>query len=177
MKLHAAVIGGGSWGTTMASLMSRNLPTRLWVRRREIADEINGANSNERYVPGCRLSRHLRASDDMEEVVRESDLLVVAVPSKGMRDTLAEVARYLRPWVPVVSLAKGLEPGTRFRMTQVIDELLPKHPSGVLTGPNLALEIAQGYAAASVLAMEDQTIVERLQPYFRIFFEIGRAHV
>ncbi len=167
MQLRAAVLGGGSWGTTVASLVSRNLPTRIWVRRAAIADEINREHTNETYLPGCRLSRRLVASADMQEVVRDADLLIVGVPSQGMRETLAGVGRYLRAWVPVVSLAKGLEPGTRYRMTQIIEEMLPGHPAGVLAGPNLAMEIASGYAAASVLAMEDEVIVKQLQPFFR----------
>ncbi len=166
MQLRAGVLGGGSWGTTVASLVSRNMPTRLWLRRAAIADEINRNHTNETYLPGCRLSRRLTATTDLEEVVSQADLLVIGVPSKGMRETLAEVSKYLRAWVPIISLTKGLEPGTGFRMTQIIDEALPGHPTGVLAGPNLAREIAQGFAAASVLAMADEVIVKQLQPYF-----------
>jgi len=167
MNLRAAVLGGGSWGTTVASLVAENLPTTLWARRADSVDEINRSNSNETYLPGAKLSSKLTASGDMEEVIRSADLLIMGVPSKAMRETLQEAARYIRPWVPIISLAKGLEPETRFRMTQVIKETLPGHPPGVLAGPNLALEIAKGFAAASVLAMEDEVIVKRLQPYFR----------
>ena len=167
MNLRAAVLGGGSWGTTVASLVAENLPTILWARRAESVDEINREHSNETYLPGAKLSSKLTASVDMEEVISNADLLIMGVPSKAMRETLVEVAKYVRPWVPIISLAKGLEPDTRYRMTQVIKEALPGHPPGVLAGPNLALEIAKGFAAASVLAMEDEVIVKRLQPYFR----------
>src|SRR3546814_10560963 len=73
---------------------------------------------------------------------------------------------WLRPWVPVVSLSKGLEQGTRRRMTEVLEEELPGHPCGVLTGPNLAKEILAGHAAATVVAMEDNTIAEAIQEVF-----------
>ncbi len=167
MNLKAAVLGGGSWGTTVASLVAENLPTKIWARRQDVVDEINRAHTNETYLPGVTLSKKLTASSDMEEVIHDADLLIMGVPSKAMRETLEAAAGYVRPWVPVVSLAKGLEPETRNRMTQIIKEVLPGHPPGVLAGPNLALEVAKGFAAASVLAMEEEVVVKRLQPYFR----------
>jgi glycerol-3-phosphate dehydrogenase (NAD(P)+) len=90
----------------------------------------------------------------------------MGVPSHGMRETAKELAPSLRPWVPVVSLSKGLEQGTLQRMTEVLAQELPGHPHGVLTGPNLAKEILAGDAAASVIAMEDTTIAEALQEIF-----------
>jgi glycerol-3-phosphate dehydrogenase (NAD(P)+) len=92
---------------------------------------------------------------------------VIGVPSQAMRQTAAEVRKHIRPWVPVISLAKGFEADTGLRMTQVVGEELPGHPLGVLTGPNLAAEILSGMAAASVLAMEDEVIVAELQRLFR----------
>jgi glycerol-3-phosphate dehydrogenase (NAD(P)+) len=83
-----------------------------------------------------------------------------------MRDVLDEVAQHIRPWVPVVSLAKGLEPGSHLRMTEVIREVLPQHRAGVLTGPNLAKEIMAGFAAASVIAFEDVDVAKQLQGVF-----------
>jgi len=122
----------------------------LWSRRPEVATEISQAHSNERYLPGVKLPKDLAASADLEEVVREADVLVIAVPSHGFREVVGELAPFVRPWIPVVSLTKGLEQGSLLRMTQIIEELLPGHPAGVLTGPNLAKEIMGGQAAASV---------------------------
>ena len=79
----------------------------------------------------------------------DADVLVVGVPSHGLRAALLDAAQHVRPWVPIVSLTKGLEQGTRLRMTEVIDEVLPGHPAGVLSGPNLAREMLAGYAAAA----------------------------
>ena len=93
-------------------------------------------------------------------------MLVMGVPSHGFRSTLELVAEHLRAWVPVVSLTKGLEQGSRLRMTEVVNEVLPGHPYGVLTGPNLAKEILAGDAAAAVLAMSDATIAGELQTLF-----------
>ena len=95
-----------------------------------------------------------------------ADVLVMGVPSHGMRDAAKQLAPFLRPWVPVVSLSKGLEQGTRLRMTQVLEAELPGHPCGVLTGPNLAKEILAGDAAATVIAMDDPVIAEALQHIF-----------
>ena len=111
MELRVAVFGAGSWGTTVATLASRNAPTRLWSRRTEIAQEINEQHTNTRYLPGTSLPRTLVATDSIEEAVRDADLVVMGVPSHGLRAVLAEVKKFLRPWVPIVSLSKGLEQG------------------------------------------------------------------
>jgi glycerol-3-phosphate dehydrogenase (NAD(P)+) len=166
MPIRVAVIGGGSWGTTVAHLCAKNTPTTLWARRDEVAAEVRDQHTNSAYLAGFDLTPTLHATSSMEEAVCTADLLVMGVPSHGMRATAQQLASCLRPWVPVVSLSKGLEQGTRLRMTQVLNEELPGHPCGVLTGPNLAKEILAGGAAASVVAMEDDTIAEALQEIF-----------
>jgi glycerol-3-phosphate dehydrogenase (NAD(P)+) len=160
------VLGAGSWGTTVAALTSRSGPTTLWARRSETADEVNRDHSNARYLPGARLPGALRATDALEEAVRQADVLVMGVPSHCLRETLREARRWIRPWVPVVSLAKGLEEESRLRMTQVIQDELPDHPAGALTGPNLAREIMAGFAAASVIAVDDLRVARQLQRVF-----------
>ena len=167
MNLRVAVLGAGSWGTTVASIISANAPTVIWARRQETADDINQNNANQQYLPDLALHSKLRATGDLEEAVSTADLLVMGVPSKAMRATLGQAKDYCRAWIPIISLAKGFEPETRYRMTEVIEEVMPGHPPGVLTGPNLAREIVQGYAAASVLAMEDDVIVRKLKPLFQ----------
>lgn len=166
MQLRIGLLGGGSWGTTVGSLLARNTPTLLWARNRDTVAEINEQHTNKTYLPDARLSAKLTATADLEKATREADVLVVGIPSQGFRGVLEEAAPYVRPWVPVISLSKGLEQGSRLRMTQIIDEVLPGHPSGVLTGPNLAREIMSGFAAASVIAMEDEVIVKALQKVF-----------
>src|SRR2546423_12815594 len=91
----------------------------------------------------------------------------MAVPSQSFRAVLEEVAEYVRPWIPVVSLVKGLEQGTRRRMTQIVAEVMPGHPAGVLAGPNIAREVGRGDAAAAPIAMPDLRAGERLQDLFR----------
>jgi glycerol-3-phosphate dehydrogenase (NAD(P)+) len=160
---RVAVIGAGSWGTTVASMTAANVPTVLWARREELARQIDEHHENPDYLEGAELHSELRATHSLEEAVSQSDVLLVAVPTHGFRDVLGELAPHLRPWVPVVSLSKGFEQGTRKRMTEIIEEVLPGHPAGVLAGPNLAREIQDGYAAAAVVAMPDHSVAQRLQ--------------
>ena len=164
--LKVAVLGGGSWGTTVAALTTRNAPVTLWARNAEAVDEMNRDHRNSRYLPDATLPSSLRATNDIGEAVRDADVVVMGIPSQNFRAVLTEVKEHLRPWVPVVSLTKGLELSTRMRMTEVVKEVVPGHPVGVLTGPNLAREIMAGQAAASVIAMDDDIIVRRLQETF-----------
>ncbi len=166
MDIRVSVIGAGSWGTTVAALAAQNVPTLLWARRPELAEQIDQEHENGDYLAGYALPTQLRATADLEEAVRTADVLVMGVPSVGFRSALESVKPYLRPWVPVVSLSKGLEVGTRLRMSELVEEVLPGHPVGVLTGPNLAKEILAGHAAASVIAMDDDNIAAALQPVF-----------
>jgi glycerol-3-phosphate dehydrogenase (NAD(P)+) len=167
MRIRAAILGGGSWGTTVASLVARNVPAIIWARSADTVDEINTKHTNERYLPGARLTQGLRATTSIEEAVRDADVVIMGVPSQAMRETAREVGRHIRAWVPLISLSKGLELGTKLRMTRVIEQELPGHPAGVLSGPNLAREVMSGYAAASVIAMEDEVIVQELQSIFK----------
>jgi glycerol-3-phosphate dehydrogenase (NAD(P)+) len=166
MEICAAVIGAGSWGTTVAHLLAHNTSTVLWARDPEVAAGVSERHVNSRYLAGFDLHPNLRATASFEEAVRQADVLVMGVPSHGFRSTLEAVSLHLRAWVPVVSLTKGLEQGSRLRMTEVVNDVLPGHPYGVLTGPNLAKEILAGDAAATVLAMSDLTIGVELQALF-----------
>lgn len=162
-KGQVTVLGGGSWGTAVASIAARNTTTVMWARNEQTVADVNERHVNSRYLDDLALHPSLTATSDLEEAVSRADVLVLGVPSHACRSTLSEVAEFLRPWVPVVSLVKGLEQGSRMRITQVVAEVLPGHPVGVLTGPNIAREVVQGFAAASTLAMPDQGQAEQLQ--------------
>lgn len=166
MRLKVGLLGGGSWGTTVAAVVSRNAPITLWARDAETVESINSFRENRKYLPGITLPSAVRATNDMAELVAGADVLVMGVPSHSFRGVLEEAKQHLRPWVPVISLTKGLELSSGKRMTELIEEVLPGHPVGVLTGPNLAREIMSGQAAASVLSMEDEIVVRALQPVF-----------
>jgi glycerol-3-phosphate dehydrogenase (NAD(P)+) len=166
MKARIVILGAGSWGTTFAVLASRNAEVSLWARDAALAAQIDTARNNSRYLPGIALPGRFAAGHDMAALVARADVLVMAVPAQGFRAVLRLARPHLRAWVPVISLGKGLEQGTRRRMTEIIREELPDHPPGVLSGPNLAQEILGGQAAASVLAMDDPAIMGQLQPLF-----------
>jgi len=137
-KLKVGLVGGGSWGTTVASLVAKNTDISLWARDPATVNEINQKHTNKKYLPDAVLPENLQAFENIEEVVFDADVLVMGVPSNSFREVLQSVKPHLRPWVPVVSLTKGLERGSDLRMTQVVQQELPGHPVGVLTGPNLA---------------------------------------
>ncbi|MGE2832757.1 NAD(P)H-dependent glycerol-3-phosphate dehydrogenase [Mycobacterium sp. SMC-4] len=165
---RVVVLGGGSWGTTVASICARRGPTLQWVRSEDTARDINDNHRNSKYLGDeVELAHTLRATTDFTEAAECADVIVMGVPSHGFRGVLNELATQLRPWVPVVSLVKGLEQGTNYRMSEIVAEVLPGHPAGILAGPNIAREVAEGYAAAAVLAMPDQHLAANLAQLFR----------
>ncbi len=165
-SLKVSIMGGGSWGTTVASLVCRNAPVTLWARNPDTVAEINEKHSNETYLPGATLPDKLTATNSISEAASAADVVIMGIPSHNFRAVLEEVKLHIRPWVPIITLTKGLELKSGMRMTEVINEVLPGHPAGVLTGPNLAREIMAGQAAASVIAMEDPIIMKELQTLF-----------
>jgi glycerol-3-phosphate dehydrogenase (NAD(P)+) len=162
-----AVIGAGSWGTTVAAIAACSAPTVLWARRPALAEGIEMAHENADYLVGIALPQTLRATSSLEEAVTGSALVVMAVPSHGFRTVLSQLAPSIPATTPVLSLAKGLEQGSHKRMTEVIAEVVPGHCAGVLTGPNLAREIAAGQPAATVVAMTDEAVSRSVQELLR----------
>lgn len=175
--MRIAVIGAGSWGTTVASLAARTNPVVLWARRPELADTINATAENADYLPGYRLPYGLRATSDPMDAVDGAEAVVMGVPSHGFRSVLEELASNLGAGVPILSLTKGIEGDTLMRMTEVVSSVLPDHDprrSGVLTGPNLAKEVMSGAPAAAVIGMDDADSSAALQaalmdPTFRVY--------
>lgn len=179
-----AVIGAGSWGTTIAAILAgKGVETRLWARRPELAQAIDESRENRAYLPSIHLPATLDVTSDMARAAHGAGLLVMAVPSHAFREVLFAVVECLGEGgggggaISLVSLTKGLEKTSLKRMTEVATELAPgiAHARiGVLTGPNLAAEIAQGQPAASLVAMPDLDSAEAVQeifmaPSFRIY--------
>lgn len=161
--MNVTVLGAGSWGTTMASLVAPRHPTILWARSAEVAKEINEQHTNNAYLPEATVAEELRATAELAEACESADLLVVGVPTSGFREVLVAAKGSLRPWIPILSLSKGLEQGSYFRMTEVIREVFPGHPAAALTGPNIASEIMAGKAAAAVVATDDLEVAAEIQ--------------
>ncbi len=163
MSGPVSVVGAGSWGTAVAAVLAQRAPTVLWARSPELARAINDTHQNGRYLAGISLPVDLRATAELAEVAADVAIVLVAVPSHGFRAVLEQLAPHLSPDVAVVSLTKGIESSTNRRMSEIIGQVLPSNPVGVLTGPNLAREIAEGQPAASVVALADPALAELAQ--------------
>ena len=172
---RAAVLGTGSWGTAFGKVLAdAGTDVVLWARRPELAQAVREQHENPDYLPGIALPHNLTATDDPAEAVSGADFVVLAVPSQSLRDNLAGVASSLERGAVLVSLMKGVELGTTKRMSEVIAEVadVPAHQVAVVSGPNLAKEIASGQPAATVVACSDDDAATRLQAacltgYFR----------
>ena len=163
-RFKISVLGGGSWGTTTASVISRQCNAVLWARDAQIVDEINQDHTNTRYLPDATLHPKLTATTALNVAVEHADAVLIAVPSSHFREVLMNALPDMPRDIPVISLSKGLEQGSRMRMTEIIRDVSPHSIPGVLTGPNLAREIVAGQAAASVLALEAHDAALALQP-------------
>lgn len=153
--LRAAVLGAGSWGTTFAIVMAdAGCDVTVWARDEKVVRQIDEERRNERYVPGVRLPAGISATSDAREAVRGADLVVIAVPSQSARATLEPLRDAIGPDAVAVSLMKGVELGTDRRMSQVVGESLglPPERIAVVSGPNLAKEIAHRQPTATVVA-------------------------
>lgn len=165
-----AVVGSGSWGTAFANALAmKGLKVTLWARREELAAKIQETHENTDYLPGIFLSPRLRATSDLKRAVEGASVVVMGVPSQGFRDVLREAAPYIEPSAPIVSLVKGLELPTLSRMSEVVAQEIPAawpQRVVVLSGPNLAKEIARSFPAAAVVACADIDVADRLQALF-----------
>ncbi|MET7935683.1 NAD(P)H-dependent glycerol-3-phosphate dehydrogenase [Streptomyces sp. NPDC005322] len=178
---RCAVFGTGSWGTAFAMVLAdAGCEVTLWGRRAELAEAINTGRTNPDYLPGAELPPGVRATTDPALAARGAEFTVLAVPSQTLRGNLAAWAPLLPADTVLVSLMKGVELGTAKRMSEVVEEVVGKAAPGVdvagrvavLTGPNLAKEIAARQPAASVVACRDESVARRLQTachtsYFR----------
>jgi glycerol-3-phosphate dehydrogenase (NAD(P)+) len=163
MVERVAVIGAGSWGTAVATLVGATQPLSLWARSPELAASMQETRQNPTYLPGIELPEGLAVTSSLEEAVDGAGIVFMAVPSHGFRAVLTGVQPLADSVEAVVSLAKGIEIGTNLRMSEVVGEVLPGVAAGVLTGPNLAREVAEGHPAACVVALPDEDLARRVQ--------------
>lgn len=161
-KSRVVVVGGGSWGTVLAHLASQNVAeVRLWVRDPERAGKLNATRSNPKYVPGLTLSHNLKAVSDPERLFEGGVQAVIWVlPSKVCREEARALAKYFSGEEMVLHATKGIEPGTLKRVSQILREELPTPRIGVISGPNLADEIARGEPAATAVASAFPEVLE-----------------
>lgn len=172
---RVAVLGTGSWGTAFSMVLAdAGGEVALWGRRPELAEAVNRTHENTDYLPGIALPESIVATSDPSEALERAEVVVLAVPSQTLRGNLTDWTPLLPPDCVLVSLMKGIELGTTRRMSEVIAEVTGAGPERivVVSGPNLAKEIAQRQPAASVVACADEAVAEKMQqvcltPYFR----------
>ncbi len=172
--LRLAFLGGGSFGTAMANLSARNgCQTTLWVRDKSMVKAMQKSRINKKYLPNHRLDERLQFSYDLKSAIKDKDIIFVSVPSLAVRELLQSIAP-LMTGQAVVSLTKGIEKGSCALMSDIIKEELPEVVFGVMSGPNLALEIMDNMPSATVIASESERLRHAVQTalhsgFFRVF--------
>jgi len=167
-----AVVGAGSWGTALATVLARRggHSVIVWSHTRQVADCILETRENRQYLPGIPIPATVGVTTSLDQAVGEAEILILAVPSEHLRTVLAAMAPLLRSDQILVNAAKGIEDGTYLRMTQVIDEVLAQHgprlPCGVLSGPSFAQEVGSGSPTAITIASCDSALAVRVQEEF-----------
>ncbi|HWU20914.1 MAG TPA: NAD(P)H-dependent glycerol-3-phosphate dehydrogenase [Nocardioides sp.] len=180
MTGKVAVLGGGSWGTAFSIVLAdAGNDVTIWARRDEVAADINERHENLDYLSGIELPRTISATTDPEQALAGADVVVLAVPSQSLRDNLPSFMPYVAADAVFVSLMKGVELGTQRRMSEVVAEVadVPSNRIAVVSGPNLAREIARREPAASVIACTDEEVATMLQkrchaPAFRPYTSV-----
>jgi glycerol-3-phosphate dehydrogenase (NAD(P)+) len=180
MSGKVAVLGAGSWGTAYSIVLAdAGNDVTIWARRDEVAAAVNDQHENVDYLPGIELPRTISATTDPERALAGADVVVLAVPSQSLRDNLVQFMPYVASDAVFVSLMKGVELGTLSRMSEVIGEVadVPSNRIAVVSGPNLAREIARREPAASVVACTDEDVATLLQkrchsPAFRPYTSV-----
>lgn len=176
MIRRVTILGAGSWGTALTTLLGRCETVTLWARNAQLAARVQAMRENTTYLPGIRLAENVRVTADLRQSLVDAECVVFAIPSAGMRQVASAAAPHIPPTALLVNASKGLEDTTGLRLSEIIQHALATHPSSLttLSGPNLALEVARGIPTASVAASTDPESAERCRalwmgPTFRVY--------
>ena len=182
------VVGSGSWGTALAVMLAKNEhEVTIWSRRQDAVDELINDRKNEKYLPGIEIPENIKATTDRELAVKGADIVILAVPSRAVADTVRDFSPYLKTWQILVNVAKGLEPGTLLCLSDVIEREAPQCAVCVLSGPSHAEEVARGIPTTCLITCENEAVAKVVQeefanPRFRLYtntdmvgVEIGAA--
>ncbi|MEK7431685.1 MAG: NAD(P)H-dependent glycerol-3-phosphate dehydrogenase [Cyanobacteriota bacterium] len=174
LEKHVGIIGGGSWGTTVANIIADNdYKALLWLRTKENVDEINIKRQNSKYLPDFFLSENIIATQSLQEIAEKCRVIFVIVPSKGFREVTFQLGNYLNGEHILVHGTKGLERETFKRMSIILKEETPCKRIGVLSGPNLAKEIMKKQPSGSVIASPyDEVIAESRKILNNSYFSV-----
>lgn len=174
-QYRVAVVGGGSFGTVLANIVAHNgYPVRLWLRDHALAEEMRNTRVNSRYVPGLSLHEDLEIVTDLKACIKDADTIIFSIPSKAFRDLLGQSKAYIQPQQNLVTTAKGIEPENFLLMSQVLEVYFPDNPIGVISGPNLAKEVAQKQLTGTVIASDNERLRKQVQNilqcrFFRVY--------
>lgn len=169
------VIGSGSWGTALAVMLAKHgHEVTIWSRRQDAVDELLERRTNEKYLPGVAIPAGIHATADREQAVAAAEIVILAVPSRAVRQTAADFAPYLKKGQVLVNVAKGLEEGSLLRLSEVIRECVPQCEVCVLSGPSHAEEVARDIPSACLIASENEETAKLVQrefmnPRFRLY--------
>lgn len=175
------IIGGGSWGSAMAVHLGRlNVQTHLWIREKNILEELNHKRENKTFLPGVRFPSAVTFSDDLEDAIKESEVVFIAVPSRFCRQMYTKMASFLNAGQCIVSLTKGIEEDSLKRMSEVMEEVFSsifRSRIAVLSGPSFAQEVAESHPTAVVIASKNLELAKKIQAllsglYFRAYSSV-----
>ncbi len=169
--MNIVVLGAGGWGTTLANLLAETNDVSLWVREKELLNIIKKEYENKFFLPGVKVDKNIKLSNSLE-IVKDKDMVVMAVPAQFMRETAKEIKGYIENQI-IVSVAKGLEIGTNKRMTQILGEELDSNKIVALSGPNHCEEVSRKIPTATVIASKNKGVLKEIQPVFnRNYFKV-----
>ena len=178
------VLGSGGWGSAIAILLaSKGNSVKLWSFLEEETKELTEYKENKRYLPGIEFPENVEFLSDMEAAVKDAEIIVSAVPSKGVRTTAASLAKYINVRKQIlVSVSKGLDADTHKRLSEVIKENIPDVRLAILSGPSHAVEVARKMATTNVVAADEKKIAEKVQDlfmcdFFRVYISDNMAGV
>ena len=175
MKEKIAVLGGGSWGTALAILLAKKgFQIDLWFRNQDQAKEIAYSRENVKYLPGVVLPSNINVTTDIEKSASDKDVIVLGVPSHGVRETLIKIKPFIRKGQHIVNVAKGIETSTLLRVSEVVKEEIEDGIYSILSGPSHAEEVAKDIPTAVVVASKNRKDAEYIQdifmaPKFRVY--------
>lgn len=169
------VFGGGAWGTALANLLAiKQLPIKLFTRNKQVEAEINNSHSNNSYLKAINLAPNLIATSNLIETLQKSNRLVLAIPAQQLRNFLQNNKNYIKPDAILILCAKGIEQQTGLFMSQIVNEILPKQPLAIISGPSFAEDVAKNLPTAVTIACSDLKLAQNLavdfsSPNFRCY--------
>jgi len=171
---NISVLGGGSWGTVLANLASCNQHNvTLWMRDSEVVEEVNKSKRNSKYLPELKLEGNINATDDIS-LIKNSEMVIFCIPSDSFREVSKKASEHINQNVQLVTATKGVEKDKFNLMSQVLNEYMSNNSVGILSGPNLAEEIANKHLSGTVIASKDKALQQNAidilgSDFFRVY--------